>query len=105
WCSLPVPCPSCSGPGHERSDVWNSRFVRGLNKDHNHDLKEIFKGAATRVSTSRGVLHDFYENLLLKGKKPTMARLTLARKIAAITLIIWKKEVHFDANYLKPQAV
>jgi transposase len=79
--------------------------VRGLNKDHNHDLKEIFKGAATRVSTSRGVLHDFYENLLLKGKKPTMARLTLARKIAAITLIVWKKEVRFDANYLKPQAV
>jgi len=78
--------------------------VRGLNKDHNHDLKEIFKGAATRVSTSRGVLHDFYENLLLKGKKPTMARLTLARKIAAITLIVWKKEVRFDANYLKPQA-
>jgi len=79
--------------------------VRGLNKDHNHDLKEIFKGAATRVSASRGVLHDCYENLLLKGKKPTMARLTLARKIAAITLIVWKKEVRFDANYLKPQAV
>jgi transposase len=79
--------------------------VRGLNKDHNHDLKEIFKGAATRVSTSRGIFHDFYENLLLKGKKPTMARLTLARKIAAITLIVWKKEVRFDANYLKPQAV
>jgi len=79
--------------------------VRGLNKDHNHDLKEIFKGAATRVSASRGVLHDFYENLLRKGKKPTMARLTLARKIAAITLIVWKKEVRFDANYLKPQAV
>ena len=33
-----------------------------------------------------------------------MARLTLARKIAAITLIVWKKEVRFDANYLKLQA-
>jgi hypothetical protein len=30
-----------------------------------------------------------------------MARLTLARKIAAITLIVWKKEVRFDASYLK----
>ena len=79
-------------------------MVRGLNKDHNHDLKDIFKGAATRVSSSRGPLHDFYENLLAKGRKPTMARLTLARKIAAITLIVWKKEVRFDANYLKPQA-
>jgi hypothetical protein len=78
--------------------------VRGLNKDHNHDLKDIFKGAATRVSSSGGPLRDFYENLLAKGRKPTMARLTLARKIAAITLIVWKKEVRFDANYLKPQA-
>ena len=77
--------------------------VRGLNKDHNHDLKDIFKGAAMRASTAAGPLHDFYENLLAKGRKPTMARLTLARKIAAITLIVWKKEVRYDANYLKPQ--
>jgi transposase len=78
--------------------------VRGLNKDYNHDLKDVFKGAAMRASTASGPLRDFYENLLAKGRKPTMARLTLARKIAAITLIVWKKEVRFDANYLKPQA-
>jgi transposase len=78
--------------------------VRGLNKDHNHDLKDIFKGAAMRASNAAGPLHDFYQALLAKGRKPTMARLTLARKIAAITLIVWKKEVRFDANYLKPQA-
>ena len=78
--------------------------LRGLNQDHNRDLKDIFKGAATRVSSSRGPLRDFYENLLAQGKKPTMARLTLARKIAAITLIVWKKEASFDADYLKSQA-
>jgi hypothetical protein len=33
-----------------------------------------------------------------------MARLTLARKIAAITLIVWKKGVSFDTQHLKPQA-
>jgi transposase len=81
-----------------------SATLRGLNPDHNHDLKDIFKGAATRVSSSRGPLHDFYENLLAKGSKPTMARLTLARKIAAITLAVWKKEVNFDVDYLKSQA-
>jgi hypothetical protein len=32
--------------------------------------------------------------------KPTMARLTLARKIAAITLLVWKKGVCFDAQQL-----
>jgi transposase len=78
--------------------------LRGLNKNHNHDLKDIFKGAAMRSSTAAGPLHDFYEALLAKGRKPTMARLTLARKIAAIVFIVWKKEVRFDANHLKQQA-
>jgi transposase len=78
--------------------------LRGLNKNHNHDLKDIFKGAAMRSSNAAGPLHDFYETLLAKGRKPTMARLTLARKIAAIVLIVWKKEVRFDANHLKQQA-
>ncbi len=70
--------------------------LRGLNDNHNHDLKDIFKGAAMRASTAAGPLHDFYEALLAKGRKPTMARLTLARKMAAITLIVWKKEGRFD---------
>jgi hypothetical protein len=78
--------------------------LRGLNKNHNHDLKDIFKGAAMRSSTAAGPLHDFYEALLTKGRKPTMARLTLARKIAAITLIVWKKEARFEATHLKQQA-
>jgi transposase len=39
-----------------------------------------------------GPLYDFYVGLLEKGMRPTMARLTLARKIATITLTIWKKE-------------
>jgi hypothetical protein len=33
-----------------------------------------------------------------------MARLTLARKIAAITLTLWKKGESFDAEKLKSQA-
>jgi hypothetical protein len=36
--------------------------------------------------------------------RPEMARLTPARKIAAITLTLWKKGVGFDAEQLKPQA-
>ena len=65
--------------------------IRGLNKDHNHDLKGLFKGTATMASVRPGPFRDFYERALAKGMKPTMARLTLARKIAAITLTIWKK--------------
>jgi len=36
--------------------------------------------------------------------KPHLARLTLTRKIAAITLLVWKKGARFDAKHLKPQA-
>jgi len=78
--------------------------IRGLNKDHNHDLKGLFKGAATTASVRPGPLQDFYQRSLAKGIQPTMARLTLARKIAAITLTLWKKGENFDAEKLKSQA-
>jgi transposase len=77
--------------------------LRGLNQNHNHDLKSIFKGAATTAGSAKGPFHDFYSALLAKGMKPTMARLTLARKIAAITLLVWKKGVCFDAQQLERQ--
>ncbi len=78
--------------------------IRGLNKDHNHDLKGLFKAAATRASVQPGPFQDFYQRSLAKGIKPTMVRLTLARKIAAITLTLWKKGENFDATKLKSQA-
>ena len=78
--------------------------IRGLNKDHNHDLKGLFKGVATMASERPGPLQNFYQALLANGMKPTMARLTLARKIAAITLILWKKGESFDPEKLKSQA-
>ena len=79
-------------------------FIRGLNLNHNHDLKNLFKSAATTASGSNGPFRPFYENLLEKGMKPELARLTLARKIAAITLHVWKIGEPFDPEYLKPQA-
>jgi transposase len=78
--------------------------IRGLNANHNHDLKNIFKGAATRAAAVAGPFQDFYAALVARGMKPSMARLTLARKIAAITLLVWKKGVRFDAEHLKQQA-
>src|SRR6266478_3033680 len=106
-----------SGLGLETHDSAQYRYVdgqlqrskkpqqlRGLNQNHNHDMKAIFKSAASMASSREGAFHDFYQGLLTKGMKPAMARLTLARKIAAITLILWKKGAHFDAKQLKLQA-
>lgn len=77
--------------------------IRGLNENHNHDLKNLFKSAAIIASNKPGPFQEFYAALLSKGMRPEMARLTLARKIAAITLHVWKKGVNFDGQYLKPQ--
>jgi transposase len=79
--------------------------VRGLNDNHNHDLKNLLKGAAISASTRPGPFRDFYVALLAKGMRPSMAGLTLARKIAAITLTMWKKGVQFDPQPLPRQAV
>lgn len=78
--------------------------VRGLSGNHNHDLKHLFKSAAISASNHPGPLRDFYVALMEKGMRPTMARLTLARKMATITLTIWKKGVDFDPKQLQRQA-
>ena len=88
----------------ERRRSKKQLSIRGLNKDHNHDLKGLFKAAATRASVIPGPFQDFYQRSLAKGIEPTMVRLTLARKIAAITLTLWKKGENFDVEKLKSQA-
>ena len=64
--------------------------MRGLNDNHNHDLKNLLKGAAISAIERPGPLQDFYAALVAKGIRPSMARLTLARKMAAIILTMWK---------------
>ncbi len=67
--------------------------TRGLSRQHNHALKDIFKGAATTVIVQLrdSPLHRDYQQCLQAGTKPNLAKLTLARKIAATVLALWKK--------------
>ncbi len=67
-------------------------LIRGLNPNHNRDLKEIFKGVATIASVRPGPFQEFYTSKLAQGLKPELARLTLARKIAAIVWTFGRKE-------------
>ena len=34
--------------------------IRGLNDNHNHDLKNLFKSAATRAAPVAGPFQEFY---------------------------------------------
>jgi hypothetical protein len=54
--------------------------------------------------TPFGPFQDFHQACLTRGLKPHLARLTLARRIASITLLVWKKGVGFGAEHLKQQA-
>lgn len=80
--------------------------TRGLNPRHNSTLKVIFKGAATTVVTklTNDPLHEHYERMLKQGTKPNLAKLTIARKIAAMALAMWKtREVYDPARQRKQQ--
>lgn len=68
--------------------------TRGLTRHFCHQLKNVFKMAANKASRSPAFA-GYYENLLDKGVKPALARVSLARKIAAITLSMWKNETDF----------
>ena len=72
--------------------------TRGLSRRFNHTLKYVFKGAATTVITKPAgcPLRDDYHRLLEAGTKPNLAKLTLARKLAATLLAMWKHEEVYD---------
>lgn len=71
-------------------------LTRGLNRNHNRIVKEVFKGAATAATGRPGALRDFYQAMVVRGMRPEMARLTLARKLAALTLRLWKTGEPYD---------
>jgi transposase len=79
-------------------------ITRGLNRNHNPLLKSIFKGAATTAVAKPGPLRDYYEGSLARGVKDEMAKVTLARKIAAVVLRLWKKGELWDPKKLTMQA-
>jgi hypothetical protein len=83
----------------ERRKSRRPASTRGLNQNYNRRLKKIFKGAAL-IGISREPFKPSYEQLIAKGLRPELARLTLARKIAAITLAVWKKGERFDPEKL-----
>lgn len=69
--------------------------TRGLNRNHNRQLKQVFKSAAT-TAMHMEPFKQYYQKQLEKGQRPELARLSLARKLAAMTLTIWKSRSEFD---------
>jgi transposase len=75
--------------------------TRGLNRNRQPRLKAIFKGAATTVINQmpKHPLHQDYQRMIeAQGIKPNLAKLTLARRIAATTLAMWKHQEDYDPS-------
>jgi len=71
-------------------------LTRGLNRNHNRVLKDVFKGAAIAAIGRPGPLQDLYHGMLARGLREELARVTLARKLAVITLRLWKTGEPYD---------
>jgi transposase len=79
-------------------------LILGLNGNHHHVLKAVFKDAAATAVSRPGPLQEFYARQCATGAEPEIARVTVARKLATLVLTLWKKGEPFNAEHLKPQA-
>jgi transposase len=100
YCGFAVVTRSSSDWVQEQGRWVKARVsqTRGLNFNHNHRLKAIFKGAATTVIAHCGAnpLRQGYDRQLENGTRPNLAKLTVARQIAAIVLAMWKTQEVYD---------
>jgi hypothetical protein len=76
-------------------------MTRGLNRNHNRVLKAVLKSAAVAAIARPGPLRDLYHGMLARGMREELARVTLARKLAVITLTVWKQGERFDPTKLR----
>jgi transposase len=102
YCGLSIVTRSSSD--HVRE---NGRWVRkpvaqtrGLNRNRQPELKAIFKGAAmTVLGMPNHPLCQNYQRMTEQEKiKPNLAKLTLARRIAAATWSMWKHKEDYDPS-------
>jgi transposase len=73
--------------------------TRGLTKEYNRRLKRVFKSAALQALKEDSI-KKIYSALTEKRVRSEMAMLTVARKLAAVTLAVWKSSEEFEEQKL-----
>jgi len=69
--------------------------TRGLNRNHNPRLKHVFKSAAL-TSLRYEECKAYYHRLVEDGTRPELARVSVARKLAAAALALWQRKEEYD---------
>lgn len=101
YCGLAIVTRSSADWMKDRRGNWvraTTRQSMGLNSNRCSVLKEVFKGAAHHVATKMisHPLKDDYQRLLESGLKPNLAMVTIARRLAAAVLAMWKTQEAYD---------
>jgi transposase len=103
YCGLAVVMRSSANWEKARDGSWvRTKTIQslGLNRNRNGGLKEVFKSAAHQVAIqmTSHPLHQDFERLVEGGMKPNLAMVTIARRIAAAVLAMWKHEEVYEAS-------
>jgi transposase len=69
--------------------------TRGLNRNHNPRLKQVFKSAAL-TSLRQEECKAYYQRLVAHGTRPELARVSVARKLASAALTLWQRKEEYD---------
>lgn len=103
YCGLGIVMRSSADWVKDRKGQWvraQTQQSLGLNRNRSGALKEVFKSAAHQVATlmTTHPLHQDYQRLVDGGLKPNLAMLTMARRLAAAVLAMWKNEEAYDPS-------
>lgn len=77
--------------------------TRGLNEQFNHRLKAVFKSAVLEALKDE-TFKQYYERLRERGLRAELARVQVARKLAAVTLAVWKRASDYDSERVMKRA-
>jgi transposase len=79
--------------------------TRGLNTNRHPWLKSVFKGAADTVikQMPEHPLAAHYHRMVKNGTDPSLAWLTISRRIAAAVLAMWKNKEVYSASKQEPK--
>lgn len=77
--------------------------TRGLTRQYSRRLKRVLKSAAVEAMKNEEVKR-IYTRMTEKGMRAEMARLTIARKLAAVTLSVWKSGGEYEESKLTRRA-
>ena len=63
-------------------------------------LRKVLSDIALHASVGRGALRTLFEEHVARGKRPAVARLALARKIASVVIAVWRSGEPYNASLI-----